>query len=183
MSLRYLLRSTDASRLLPLRRPRTQGLSLATGPESCSRRRTAWPGTASPLPPFGHSLRARVVVGWSSYPSGAWLNCTRRAFRATPILQRQQNPYTVLGVAPDADDKAIKIAYFKAAKKTHPDLNVGDEHAKRRVGVWGRTCACVRFHTHTHTHTHTQARTHTCTHTHTHLTYPSFKSVPMRTSC
>lgn len=31
--------------------------------------------------------------------------------------------YTILGVPPDADDKAIKAAYRKLARKYHPDMN------------------------------------------------------------
>ena len=36
----------------------------------------------------------------------------------------------VLGLKPSASDKEIKMAYFKLAKKYHPDLNP-DESAKK----------------------------------------------------
>lgn len=42
------------------------------------------------------------------------------------------DPYEVLGVARDADEKAIRAAYRALAKKHHPDLNPGKpEHAER----------------------------------------------------
>jgi curved DNA-binding protein len=40
--------------------------------------------------------------------------------------------YTVLGVAPDADDQAIKQAYRKLARQHHPDVNPGDKQAEER---------------------------------------------------
>ena len=38
--------------------------------------------------------------------------------------------YVSLGVSPDADDKTIKKAYQKLAKKYHPDVNPGDKAAE-----------------------------------------------------
>ncbi len=40
--------------------------------------------------------------------------------------------YEVLGVAKDADDKTIKSAYRKLAKKYHPDTNPGDKEAEAK---------------------------------------------------
>ncbi|GAB3935938.1 DnaJ C-terminal domain-containing protein [Mucilaginibacter myungsuensis] len=40
--------------------------------------------------------------------------------------------YKVLGVDKTADDKAIKSAYRKQARKLHPDLNPNDEEAKKK---------------------------------------------------
>lgn len=41
--------------------------------------------------------------------------------------------YEILGVKKDADDKEIKNAYRKLAKKYHPDLNQGDEKAADKL--------------------------------------------------
>ncbi len=42
------------------------------------------------------------------------------------------NPYDTLGVKPDASHDAIRKAYRKAAKETHPDLNPGKPEAEKR---------------------------------------------------
>jgi len=43
-----------------------------------------------------------------------------------------RDPYSVLGVAKNADSAAIKSAYRKLAKKYHPDQNPDDPKAKER---------------------------------------------------
>lgn len=40
--------------------------------------------------------------------------------------------YASLGVSPEADDKTIKKAYQKLAKKYHPDVNPGDKAAEEK---------------------------------------------------
>lgn len=40
--------------------------------------------------------------------------------------------YKTLGVAKDADEKAIKQAFRKLARKFHPDVNTGDAEAERK---------------------------------------------------
>lgn len=42
------------------------------------------------------------------------------------------NPYSVLGVSKDADEKAIKSAFRKLAKKYHPDQNAGVASAQAK---------------------------------------------------
>lgn len=37
------------------------------------------------------------------------------------------NPFEILGVSPDADDKEIKAAYRKKTLECHPDLYPGDK--------------------------------------------------------
>lgn len=44
-----------------------------------------------------------------------------------------RDPYSVLGVSPDATDDEIKQAYRRLAKKYHPDLNPGDQEAARKM--------------------------------------------------
>ena len=44
-----------------------------------------------------------------------------------------QDPYKVLGLAPDASDEEVKKAYRDLAKKYHPDLHPGDEAAAQRM--------------------------------------------------
>lgn len=39
------------------------------------------------------------------------------------------DPYSVLGLTPDATDEEVKRAYRALAKKYHPDMNPGDAHA------------------------------------------------------
>src|SRR6056297_2778399 len=43
-----------------------------------------------------------------------------------------RNPYTILGVDKTADERAIKSAFRKLAKKYHPDQNPEDPKAKER---------------------------------------------------
>lgn len=42
------------------------------------------------------------------------------------------NPYSILGVQKTADEKAVKSAFRKLAKKFHPDQNKDDKNAKER---------------------------------------------------
>lgn len=43
-----------------------------------------------------------------------------------------KTPYEVLGVAPDADDKTIDVAFRHAAKSCHPDVNPENHAAERQ---------------------------------------------------
>ena len=43
-----------------------------------------------------------------------------------------RDPYSVLGVSKNADEREIKSAFRKLAKKFHPDQNKDDPKAKER---------------------------------------------------
>lgn len=43
-----------------------------------------------------------------------------------------KTPYDMLGISPNADEKTIAIAFRKAAKHCHPDVNPADQHAAER---------------------------------------------------
>ena len=43
------------------------------------------------------------------------------------------DPYKVLGLDRNATDEEVKQAYRRLAKKYHPDLNPGDEYAKKKM--------------------------------------------------
>lgn len=47
-------------------------------------------------------------------------------------LKSAADPFKILGVAPDADDRAVKRAYRLLAKSCHPDLNPGSRRAETR---------------------------------------------------
>ena len=51
--------------------------------------------------------------------------------------------YAVLGVARDADDKAIKKAYRKLARQHHPDVNPGDASAEQKFKEVGEAYAVL----------------------------------------
>ncbi len=47
-------------------------------------------------------------------------------------MAQKRDYYEVLGVSKDADEKQIKRAYWKLAKKYHPDVNPGDDEAEAK---------------------------------------------------
>jgi curved DNA-binding protein CbpA len=51
--------------------------------------------------------------------------------------QKKYSPYDILGVSKGATPKEIKLAYFREAKKHHPDVNPNDDEAAARF----RRCA------------------------------------------
>ncbi|MGI4745297.1 MAG: DnaJ domain-containing protein, partial [Janthinobacterium lividum] len=44
----------------------------------------------------------------------------------------EQGPYEILGIGRDADKDAIRKAYRRLAKESHPDLHPGDPAAEER---------------------------------------------------
>ena len=57
---------------------------------------------------------------------------SRRVFLQTHPRMKFIDYYEVLGVPRDADEKAIKKAYRKLARKYHPDVNPNDAEAERK---------------------------------------------------
>ena len=51
--------------------------------------------------------------------------------------------YSVLGVARDADEKAIKKAYRKLARQYHPDVNPDDPAAEQKFKEVGEAYAVL----------------------------------------
>ena len=54
----------------------------------------------------------------------------RRAFSSKVTLSSDKDYYAVLGVARDSQHETIKNAYFKLAKRHHPDLNTGKSESE-----------------------------------------------------
>ena len=69
-------------------------------------------------------------VDWRTSHSASW-SVLRRHFRTT-APHPAKDWYKILGVPRDADAKVIKQAYFKMAKKYHPDSHPNDKNAKER---------------------------------------------------
>lgn len=48
------------------------------------------------------------------------------------MAEEYKDYYSILGVSPDADAKAIKQAYRKLARQYHPDVNAGDKTSENK---------------------------------------------------
>ena len=48
-------------------------------------------------------------------------------------MAAKRDLYEVLGISKTADEKTIKKAYRKLAKKYHPDMNPGDKTAEQKL--------------------------------------------------
>lgn len=89
-----------------------------------------WPVSAQF--PLVHSIGARAL-GEVPYTHAQSMiaSFSSRAKRDHEAWGRGKSPYKILEVSPTASQKEIKIAYFKAAKKHHPDVNPDDEEGAR----------------------------------------------------
>lgn len=52
--------------------------------------------------------------------------------RKGAVIMAKRDYYDVLGIQKNADEKEIKRAYRKLAKKYHPDTNAGDQQAQKK---------------------------------------------------
>ena len=55
-----------------------------------------------------------------------------RSFHTSNAMLNKRDHYEVLGVDKNADSKAIKSAFYKLAKKYHPDANQGDKECEKK---------------------------------------------------
>ncbi len=56
----------------------------------------------------------------------------------------EKNPYAVLGVAPDASQDDIRVAYRRLALQYHPDRNAGNKEAEERFKELSEAYALLR---------------------------------------
>ena len=75
-----------------------------------------------------------------SWPSAFAVGMRRKFPKTDPRSDHKVKDtafYDLLGVATDADDGAIKKAYYKKARTCHPDKNPGDEEADKKFQQLG----------------------------------------------
>lgn len=110
-----------------------RGLNNVMGTVMCSRN---YPRSLSFYIP---TQRSRSSVSFSHGQLFAGTSCASlrkcggaiQPFHSTTRVQGS-NFYDVLGVSKTADDKEIKRAYYKLAKRYHPDTNSGDSAAEQK---------------------------------------------------
>lgn len=79
--------------------------------------------------PEAYRIGARAIGDVTTHIQTVSLST--RAKKDHEAWGRGKTPYQILEVSPTASQKEIKIAYFKAAKKHHPDVNPDDEEGAR----------------------------------------------------
>ena len=75
------------------------------------------------------AVLSRVALPPQQHPGSS---CKCRHFRATSVTAEKADYYEVLGISRDASASEVKKAYYKAAKKHHPDTNKGDDNAAKK---------------------------------------------------
>ncbi|MER3547146.1 MAG: co-chaperone DjlA [Rhodanobacteraceae bacterium] len=110
--------------------------ALAEGPPSPEKmkllRRLAWSLHVSELQLM--ALLAMKGFVWNAAGAGAYSHAGGKGWQPPPAARSGPDPYTVLGVPRDADERTIKRAYRKLISQYHPDrLSGAPEELRRRA--------------------------------------------------
>ena len=62
----------------------------------------------------------------------------------TMTTSSKKDYLSILGLAPDFDDKELKKAFRREARKWHPDLNKNDLNAEERFKLINEAYECLR---------------------------------------
>lgn len=82
--------------------------------------------------PYSQTFSAMQGISDYNYTNVRCLSTNRARGKAEgEAWGRNKTPYEILGVSKNADEKQIKLAYFKAAREHHPDTNPDDPEGAR----------------------------------------------------
>ena len=72
----------------------------------------------------------KLLAGVSKRPRHQRISTFSLRMISFNFRREQENLYTVLNVKTTASSREIKLAYYKAAKKYHPDFNLDKDQEK-----------------------------------------------------